>query len=90
MLQREVEWRIFVFLCLIGSSRALAQSASSGTVSGQVNDPQGAAIGGAVVRLIDVSTNGARSTLSNDAGQYDFVNVPPGNYDLTRQARRTR
>ena len=58
------------------------QSASSGTVSGQVTDPQ-QAIGAVAARLIDVSTNGARTTVTNDAGRYDFVNIPPGTYDLT-------
>lgn len=70
-------WLIF------GLGTAAAQSAASGTVSGQVADPQGAAIGGASVRLIDVSTNGVRTTLTNETGRYDFVNVPPGTYDLT-------
>ncbi len=62
---------------------AMAQSVSTGTVVGQVLDPQGAAVVGAVVTLIDKSTNTPRSTTSNDTGRYIFIDVPPSNYDLT-------
>ena len=37
----------------LGGTRAMAQSAATGTVSGLVTDPQAAAISGAVVKLID-------------------------------------
>ena len=56
----------------------MAQSAATGTVSGLVTDPQAAAISGGVVKLIDSATNIPRSTLTNDAGRYDFPNVSPG------------
>ena len=73
-------------LCLgtnLGTMPVLAQSAATGTVSGQVTDQQNSAVPGAVVRLTDLGTNAARNTTSNDAGRYDFANVPPGKYDLT-------
>jgi len=62
---------------------ASAQSASTGTLSGQVTDAQSAAIPGAALKLTDVSTKIPLSTTSNEAGRYIFVNVPPGTYDLT-------
>jgi Carboxypeptidase regulatory-like domain len=61
---------------------AWSQSASSGAVSGQVTDQQNAAIPGAEVKLTDVSTNSALSTLTNDTGRYTFASVPPGTYDI--------
>jgi len=70
------------FFSLAGGS-ALAQSASTGTVSGLVTDPQAAVIKGAVVKLIDSATGISTSTLTNEAGRYDFPNVTPGNYSLT-------
>ncbi len=54
---------------------AWAQSTSTGTVSGQVSDQQNAVVAGAEVRLIDVQTNIARNTVTNDAGRYSFINV---------------
>jgi hypothetical protein len=50
---------------------------------GQVIDQQNAAIGGAAVELIDLDTNAVRNAVTNEAGRYDFVNIPPGKYDLT-------
>jgi hypothetical protein len=66
-----------------GAPRASAQSTSTGTVSGQVTDPQNAAVSGASVTLRDVATNAEQKTVTNDAGRYTFVNVPPGLYDMT-------
>ncbi len=60
-----------------------AQSTSTGTVSGQVADPSGAAIAAAEVRLVDVSTNFLKRALTNESGRYDFFNVPPGTYDVS-------
>src|SRR6266567_131674 len=71
-----------VFLSLSAIS-AWAQSTSTGTVSGQVTDQQNAVVAGAEVRLIDVQTNIARNTVTNDAGRYSFINVAPGSYDIT-------
>ena len=62
---------------------AWAQSASTGTVSGQVVDQQNASIPGAAVVLTDTGTRAQLNTLSNDAGRYIFVDVPPGAYDLS-------
>ncbi len=59
-----------------------SQSTSTGTVSGQVTDQQGAAVAGAQVKLMDVSTNTPRTTTSNETGRYSFINVQPGQYNV--------
>src|SRR6266536_1344864 len=63
------------------SSQAWAQSAS-GTVSGQVTDPQGAVLAGAEVRMTDPQTNITRTTLTNDTGRFSFISVTPSVYDF--------
>ena len=77
--------RQFVVAALLSLAAvsAWAQSASTGTVSGQVTDQQNAFIVGAEVKLIDLQTNVARTTLTNEAGRYSFINVTPGSYDIT-------
>jgi len=54
-----------------------------GAVSGLVTDPQSAVLRGAVVKLIDNSTNAERETVTNETGRYIFNSVPLGSYDLT-------
>ena len=61
----------------------MAQSSATGTVVGQVSDPSGAIVPDAAVTLTDITTNTVRSTSSNDAGRYVFVNVAPGTYDIS-------
>src|SRR5438132_8000019 len=68
-----------------------AQTASSGSVTGQVSDPQGAIVAGADVTLTDTATKSALTTTTNDAGSYNFPVVNPGVYDIvvTRQGFKT-
>jgi hypothetical protein len=66
-----------------GVPPAHAQSTSTGTVSGQVTDPQNAAVSGAEVILLDIAKNTAFTTVTNEEGRYNFVNVPPGLYDIS-------
>ncbi|HKE29759.1 MAG TPA: carboxypeptidase regulatory-like domain-containing protein [Bryobacteraceae bacterium] len=61
---------------------ACAQSTATGTVSGQITDPQNAIVVAAEIRLVDTQTNTARISVTNEAGRYSFINVPPGNYDI--------
>jgi hypothetical protein len=67
----------------LAAGSAWAQNAASGTISGQVTDPQGAAIAGAEIKLIDKTTNAVRTFTSNEAGRYDILNVNPGLYDVS-------
>jgi hypothetical protein len=60
-----------------------SQSTATGTVSGQVTDASGAAIGGAQVKLTDTTTNISLATKSNDAGRYTILNVAPGTYNIS-------
>lgn len=61
---------------------AFSQSTSTGTISGIVTDPSGAAVAGAQVRLGDRATNTVKTLLTNNAGRYDFFNINPGLYDV--------
>ncbi len=70
------------FLLSPNATPVRAQSTSTGTVSGQVTDAQGDAVAGAAVTLHDTATNAELKTVSNEAGRYTFVNVPPGLYDM--------
>ncbi|MGH9486810.1 MAG: carboxypeptidase regulatory-like domain-containing protein [Terriglobales bacterium] len=62
---------------------ALAQSSTSGSVSGQITDQQGRVIVDAVLMLTNVSTNSVTPTVTNSVGRYSFSNLQPGTYNVT-------
>ncbi len=69
-------------VCLLAATGLSAQSTSSGTISGQVADEQGAAVPGALVKLTDAATKTPRTVVTNDSGRYDLFNINPGMYDV--------
>lgn len=60
-----------------------AQTATTGTVVGTVSDRSGASIADAAVTLRNTGTNSEVTQTTNSAGEYTFVNVVPGKYDVT-------
>jgi hypothetical protein len=73
---------LLVVICVGSALPVWAQSASSGTVAGSVTDQTGAVVAGAKVTLTDTSTNIPRSTTTNAAGRYIYVDVAPGIYNI--------
>ncbi|MEO8724807.1 MAG: carboxypeptidase-like regulatory domain-containing protein, partial [Acidobacteriaceae bacterium] len=71
-----------VFLC--AAAWACAQSLSS--VRGVVLDPSGAAVPHASLTLTNPSTGANRTTLSDSAGRYAFLQVQPGTYQIAATA----
>src|SRR5919107_3513398 len=73
-------------ILLVASVSALAQG-TRGSIRGKVTDPNGAAIAGANVRLIDVARNQElRTVQTNEQGDYQFLEVDPATYTLVIQA----
>jgi outer membrane receptor protein involved in Fe transport len=66
---------------LCGAPPASAQS-TGGRIRGTVTDTSGAAITGANLVLINEATNVTRDTVSGSNGEYIFLEVPVGKYDL--------
>ena len=62
---------------------AWSQATSTATISGVVLDEQSAAVTGAEVRLLEMATGSAQTTITNDTGRYVIVNVQPGTYVVT-------
>ncbi len=72
-----------VFLLGVQNMPAWAQTANTGTVSGVVTDPQDAVVPDAAVTLTNKGTKSTQKTTSKQDGHFLFVDVPPGNYDMT-------
>jgi hypothetical protein len=70
-------------ILMMSATSIWGQTATAGTVSGQVTDEQTAAIPGTQVKILEPSTGATQTTLTNDAGRYIFSTVPPGSYNVT-------
>src|SRR5438270_6440793 len=75
-----------VLLLLLAFVAASAQE-FRGSVTGQVTDPNGAAVPGASVVIKNVDTNVEANATTNDDGAYSFQLLQPGKYTLTVNAQ---
>ncbi len=73
---------IFALLVLCAGF-IVAQSSTTGKVLGIVSDPSGGVVPKAEVQLLNVETNVLATQVANDAGEFSFPNVTPGNYKIT-------
>ena len=69
-------------LLLLNATPAFSQ-ATSGTISGQVTDPQSSAIPGATVTLTSEATKTVKKASTAETGRYNFFNLEPGVYDVS-------
>lgn len=59
-----------------------AMLGGSGSLSGVVTDAEGAVIPNAQVQIVNTQTGAANSTTTDDDGNYEFDDLPAGNYRL--------
>jgi hypothetical protein len=76
---RLVGLTLLAFALCAGS---LVAQATTGAIQGTVTDAQGAAIPGATVTARNVDTAVSRTLVSDADGNYRFLNLPVGNYQL--------
>ena len=74
---------LLLMICVGSALPVWAQSLNAGTVVGTVTDASAAVVADAAVTLTDKSTKNARTVNTNSAGRYIFVDVAPGNYELS-------
>jgi hypothetical protein len=72
---------LVVAVCLLVPTSLFAQGAS-GRILGRVADPTGAVLSGAKVTLLNEATGISRDAVTNDSGDYNFVEVAPGTYTV--------
>ena len=73
----------FVLALLLGfSATTSAQGTQSGTLSGTVKDQEGLVVPGATVTVTSPALQGARSTVSDENGNYSIPGLPPGTYAI--------
>ncbi|MBI3694269.1 MAG: TonB-dependent receptor [Acidobacteria bacterium] len=82
----QVRGAAFVWLvlaCLLPAN--LSAQAITAKVVGAITDSTGASVRGATVTIRSVQTNQARTTSSDEAGNYEFPFLPVGSYKLAVQ-----
>jgi hypothetical protein len=72
---------ILFFLGYAAGTASLAQDA--GQIAGTVTDPSGALVPGISVTATNLGTNATRAVVSNSAGAFVILNLPPAQYDLS-------
>ena len=73
-----------IFVALLISASASAQQ-TTGKIVGTVTDPQGAVMPGVKVTATNKATQIATSNLTNNAGLYQILNLPIGDYRVTAE-----
>lgn len=78
-------WRALLAFsaCLVLAAAVLPQGIATGTMSGTVLDPSGAAIPNAKVTAVNASTNTPSTAETNNEGFFTIRNLPPGSYKVT-------
>src|SRR5580704_10467816 len=66
---------------LLAAPFAEAQS-TGGRIRGTVSDPSGASVTAATVTLINEATHAAHEVQSGASGEYIFIEVPVGSYEI--------
>ena len=74
-------------LCLFSATKIVAQS-TYGTITGRVTDASGAVVADAKVEALNRATGNARSVKADASGEYQFLNVDPGQYTITVTAAK--
>jgi hypothetical protein len=73
-----------LFLMWSACSSAFAQTGTtSGTITGTVTDPTGAVLPGATVTILNPVSQYERSVKTDEAGHFQFANVPFNAYHMT-------
>ena len=79
---------LIAFAALIFFTPAtFAQSLTSGSVTGTVTDPSGAAVPSAAVTLKNNDTGATQNATTNSTGAYRFGLLNPGSYSVTAKAQ---
>src|SRR4051812_16513613 len=86
-----LRWSMIASFAFVMGLQAFAplvfgQGIVTGSISGTVEDPQGALVAGANVRATQVETNRVFATVSSKGGVVQLPSLPPGTYSVIVEA----
>jgi hypothetical protein len=68
---------VVLFVCA-----GLVFASASGSIAGNVKDPTGAVVPGVKITVTNIATNAQLSSISNERGEFQFLQLPPANYSV--------
>jgi outer membrane receptor protein involved in Fe transport len=77
---------LFLLAFILFATVFASAQTESGRVGGSIKDASGAAVKGASVTVTNSSTSAQRTTTTNDAGEYQVLDLPNGVYTVTVKA----
>jgi hypothetical protein len=83
--QSSLQLAIALLVAVLFGATAVSGQTINTNVSGTIKDQAGAAVPGAKVTLIDLSTKRETTATSNDQGFFTFSDVRAGNYQVTAE-----
>jgi hypothetical protein len=78
--------RALLALCLLAAMPAYSQAVSA-TLLGTVTDSSGAVVPNAKVTVTEINTGVARTSQTNESGNYTFPDLAPGQYAVTVESQ---
>ena len=69
---------LFAVLCVTLLSMPLMAQTTTGAINGRVGDSSDALIPGVTITLTSPAIQGSRTTVTDEAGSYRFILLPPG------------
>ena len=83
-----IQARLFVYALLLAVTGPFVQAQSTfGSFVGTVSDTGGAVVPSAIISAKNLDTAARRSTLTGDTGDFTLVNMEPGTYEITVEAK---
>jgi hypothetical protein len=76
----------YLFILALALASLVVAQTTSGSIAGNVNDPNNAAVGNATVKVSDEAKAFSLTATTDSEGRFIFPIVPPGTYNLTVEA----
>ncbi len=82
-----IRFACLALIAVVGATMAFAQTqATAADLSGSVTDPSGAVVSGATITARNSATGITRTVTANAQGSYQFIGLPPGEYEISAEA----
>jgi hypothetical protein len=85
-------WTVFIVgaVCLVLTTSGFAQGIATGSISGTIVDPSGAAIPGVKVTILSSAKGLTSTSLTNDSGFFTVRSLAVGTYKVTIESKNFR